>query len=88
MDSGNSHMDRVPAQTPGMFAKVVTERNADCNFCGTRDGVATILYGEAGQGRVRSIAVCPSCRKWFGDFLVSGRDDEYRDFPEKGKNQI
>lgn len=43
-----------------------------CVFCGTKDDVMQIDFGEAGQNIVSSFCVCPKCRKWFGGFLISG----------------
>ena len=47
----------------------------NCYLCGTHDNVEEIIYGDARYGNNNCIRICPECRKWFGEFLLSGEKE-------------
>ena len=59
-----------------IYAKVVDSITpySNCYLCGTVASTQEIIYGMAGYNP-NSIHLCPKCRKWFGEYLLSGRDN-------------
>lgn len=65
--------------------RIMFARNKDdpfpkhCYFCGTHDNVQCIEFGEANIGHTNILMTCSTCKKWFGDFLLSDETQAIKD---------
>ncbi len=46
---------------------------ANCYLCGTKNNVKEILYGNKFNNNV--LLLCPECKKWFGEVLISDKTE-------------
>ena len=74
-------LSKCAAHKRVMYAKVKTNDPfpKHCYFCGTHDNVQAIEYGEACIRNINIILICPKCRKWFGNFLLSDKDKDLKE---------
>jgi rubrerythrin len=67
-----SEMSKMSRIQPKMYARIRENPfPKNCYLCGTHDNVQVIEYGINTANIVQNILVCPTCRKWLGEFLLS-----------------
>ncbi len=73
-DLGNTLADlsRDAQMTPIMYARCKKPLMIpNCYLCGTHDDIIEVEYGQSPSNHSNIIWVCPQCKKWLGEFLLS-----------------
>lgn len=71
-DKDMETLSKLSKMEPMIFAKTNKPLSiCNCYLCGTHDNIEEIVYGDARYGNSNCIRVCPECRKWLGEFLLS-----------------
>ena len=75
-----SEMSKMSRMQPKMYARTKEDPfPKNCYLCGTHDNVQTIEYGINTANIIQNILVCPTCRKWLGEFLLSDETQKVAD---------
>lgn len=78
-----SEMPRMSRMQLKMYARIKEDSfPKNCYLCGTHDNVQTIEYGINTANIIQNILVCPTCRKWLGEFLLSDETQKVADISD------
>lgn len=56
--------------------------SCNCSLCGTTKEVECLRFGHNLTNTVNVLYVCPVCKKWFGDYLITNKADDMKDIEE------
>lgn len=72
LDETLASLSRSAQMTPTMYARCKKPcMLPNCYLCGTHDNVIEVEYGQSQMGHSNIIWLCPQCKKWLGEFLIS-----------------
>ena len=72
LDETLADLSRRAQMTPVMYARCKKPRMIpNCYLCGTHDNIIEVEYGQRPAYNSNIIWVCPQCKKWLGEFLIS-----------------
>ncbi len=50
-----------------------------CNMCNSQNDITELRFGNTIAATAISIYLCPECKKWIGNFIVSGNAQQVKE---------